>query len=30
MSCAAGPAADVDKEEEGLDLLQRGVMVTLQ
>lgn len=30
MSCAAGQAADVDKEEEDLDLLQRGIMGTLQ
>lgn len=30
MSCAAGQAADVDKEGKDLDLLQRGIMVTLK
>lgn len=30
MSRAAGQAADVDKEEEDLDLLQRGIMEMLQ
>lgn len=30
MNCAAGQAADVDKAEEDLDLLQRGIMEMLQ